>query len=275
MEVSHHLPLDILRLLLEFSAATNLESARVLSLVSKDVQLWADPYVFQVVRGPRKNNSDESSSTLLARMCRSDASPRLVLARNYVHTAAWKENVKQKFYIKQALEHFPNMTQFCLWGNIFPFRPEHDTSNTRPFEITQGYPSVRRVATCILYQSTVPPNAFGSPFWMTITHLQVNYYAAVSSVGSPFYLPLFATMTSLTHLALPAFAGESEPNADLALSLVKETFPPSLILCLLSLVAPERVDRNNWLAGMITASRRLMKESSCGLLSRRTRQTTL
>ncbi|KAH8828963.1 hypothetical protein DL96DRAFT_1596110 [Flagelloscypha sp. PMI_526] len=117
------------------------------------------------------------------------------------------------------------------------------------------YPSLRRITTSLDYLFNVPQNAFGPPFWMTITHLQVNYYTEISSGNSPFQRPLFTTMSSLTHLALSSMNKQNEFNADLALSRVKETFPSSLTLCLLSLVAPPDVDRSHWLAEMVTVSR--------------------
>ncbi|KAH8814430.1 hypothetical protein DL96DRAFT_1820633 [Flagelloscypha sp. PMI_526] len=100
----------------------------------------------------------------------------------------------------------------------------------------------------------MPQNAFGTPFWMSITHLQVNYYAPITSSSSPFQRPLFAMMSSLTHLALSGMRNKySEPDVDLAFSYVRESFPPSLTLCLLSLVAPTGVDRSRWLTEMVTA----------------------
>ncbi|KAH8806901.1 hypothetical protein DL96DRAFT_1686098 [Flagelloscypha sp. PMI_526] len=179
----------------------------------------------------------------------SNASPRIILARNYVRAIAWKHFVPQVSSVEIALKYFPNLKQICLWNNLFPFHQGHR------FDIIQNYPSLRRVITCLEYQSNIPQNAFGTPFWMSITHLQVNYYAPITSSSSPFQRPLFATMPSLTHLALSGMRGNcSEPDVDLAFSYVRESFPPSLTLCLLSLVAPTGVDRSHRLTEMVTAS---------------------
>ncbi|KAH8828896.1 hypothetical protein DL96DRAFT_1708068 [Flagelloscypha sp. PMI_526] len=257
MEASHILPLDILRLLLEYSASISFKSAQTLSLVSKEVQQWTDPYLFQTVQGARDNHS--SMPYLLDRMCMTDASPRFVLARNYVRAIAWKGALSKRSSVKHALDCFPNLTQLCLWGNLFPFRSWHDKYVVESLEITQNYPSLRRVATGIYTQLGLPPDAFGSPFWMTITHLQVNYSDAISLDASAFQLPLFTTMSSLTHLALFPHTTWSESNTDLALSRVRHSFPPSLSLCLLSFVAPEGIDRRLWLAKVANASLKVDK----------------
>ncbi|KAH8828927.1 hypothetical protein DL96DRAFT_1595989 [Flagelloscypha sp. PMI_526] len=89
---------------------------------------------------------------------------------------------------------------------------------------------------------------------MSITHLQVNYYDTISSNQSPFKLPLFAAMPSLTHLALSVHTAKSEPDVGLAFSRLKGTFPPSLILCLLALLAPQDVDPGHWFTEMAYTS---------------------
>ncbi|KAH8828891.1 hypothetical protein DL96DRAFT_1018828 [Flagelloscypha sp. PMI_526] len=133
-------------------------------------------------------------------------------------------------------EIFPNLTGLYLMGNIFPFQEEGDSGEH--FEIIQSYPSLRRMATCIDEACMVPKNAFSSPFWTTITHLQLECLSDISSNMTTFQLPLFTAMTSLTHLALSSSSFERTSNVGLALSRVRETFPPSLILCLLGLISP-------------------------------------
>ncbi|KAH8828961.1 hypothetical protein DL96DRAFT_1020999 [Flagelloscypha sp. PMI_526] len=278
MEANRDLPLDVLQLLFEFSASASFESAKALSLVSKDVQLWSvtscahigahsftvpsfcrtDPYIFKFVQGYCDDYSEASRTCLLRQLYVSTASPRIALARNHVRTISWKGFVPKMSYIEQALEYLPNIIYVYLWANLFPFFRQHDDPKKSPrFEIIRYYPSLRRVATSIDFQSTVPPNAFGSPFWIAITHLQLSIYTAVSSSESSFRRPLFATMPSLTHLAIAYTTGTSEPDTDFALSRVKETFPTSLRLCLLAFVAPEDVDRSHWLAEMVSASRKI------------------
>ncbi|KAH8828893.1 hypothetical protein DL96DRAFT_1595886 [Flagelloscypha sp. PMI_526] len=254
MEVSRSLPLDILRLLFEFSASTSFNSALALSLVSKEVQRWTDPYLFETVQKTGENYSGIPETSLLGQLFMSNASPRIVVARSYVRTLAWDKFVPQDSYVKKALDIFPNLVQLCLWGNIFPYQPQDSFS--RHFEITQTHTSLRRIATCLHNRSKAPPNGFGSPFWMNITHLQIRYLDAVSSSESAFQVPLFTSMSSLTHLALSPFASENDPDADLAFSRAKASFPPSLILCLLALkssrvVAPMSI--RSWLSEMTDA----------------------
>ncbi|KAH8828899.1 hypothetical protein DL96DRAFT_1814202 [Flagelloscypha sp. PMI_526] len=250
MDVNHNLPLDILRLLFEFSASTNLKSAQALSLVAKEVQLWIDPYLFQIVRVVDDDDLGISKTSLLDQMCKSDASPRFILARNYVRGIAWREFVSQESYVKQALENFPNLTQLCLWGNIFPFQPQE--IGGQKFEINNAYTSLRRVSTCVYDHLNLPQNAFGSPFWMTVTHLQIRHIGGLSTGYSPVQFPLFTAMTSLTHLALTPMTSEGELNVHVALSRVKKTFPPSLILCLLAVRAP-LADQRDWLLDLSDA----------------------
>ncbi|KAH8823395.1 hypothetical protein DL96DRAFT_1713811 [Flagelloscypha sp. PMI_526] len=252
MKTINNLPLDVLRLLFEYAASSSLESAQTLSLVSKEVQFWTDPHLFHTVQ--RKSHDGDYRLCLLDQMCLPEASTRLVQARNYVRIAAW-EDFAPHSNIKRALEKCPNIIQLCLWGNVFPFEP--NDSGYHPFEITQSYPSLRRVATNIDDLENIPPSGFSCPFWMTITHLQVNYYSAVSSPETPFQVPLFAAMTSLTHLAFfPSNSGaQRELDYNVALSRIKNTFPPSLILCLLSLMAPQDVAHENWLVHIVKTSR--------------------
>ncbi|KAH8828867.1 hypothetical protein DL96DRAFT_1595828 [Flagelloscypha sp. PMI_526] len=254
MATSHNLPLDILRLLFEYSASTSVESAKTLSLVSKKIQLWTDPHLFQIIQGLGVNLSGKYRISLPDRMCMSDASPRICLARHYVRAIEWKENVPKLSYIEQALDSFPNLVQFCLGNNIFPHRPRH-LDPSKHFVITRNYPSLRRVATSLYAQPHLPLNAFESPFWMNITHLQVTCFRAMSEPDSPFQHLLFVNMPSLTHLALlSAYYRDERVDVDLALSLVKQTFPSSLILCLLSLLTPEGISQGSWLVEMVNVS---------------------
>ncbi|KAH8828890.1 hypothetical protein DL96DRAFT_1814195 [Flagelloscypha sp. PMI_526] len=249
MDTVHSLPLDILRLVFELSASTSVESAQVLSLVSKEVQRWTDPHLFQIVRKAGHNSFEISKTSLLEQMCMPDASPRIIVARNYVRSLVLdKFASKGSHFPEQALEIFPNLTQVCVWGNIFPLKGMGSLSQN--FEITQSYPCLRRIATCLDSQANVPPNAFGSPSWMNITHLQVRSYRPISSDGSAFQLPLFISMTSLTHLALSRMIDKEEYNADLAFSRVRKTFPPSLILCLLDLMPSGTLAINHWYRDM-------------------------
>ncbi|KAH8828868.1 hypothetical protein DL96DRAFT_1595829 [Flagelloscypha sp. PMI_526] len=84
MAAHHDLPLDVLRLLLEFSASTSLTTARTLSLVSKNVQHWTDPHLYRIVEGDSVNysRSERYGVPSVERLCSSDASPRIVLARH-------------------------------------------------------------------------------------------------------------------------------------------------------------------------------------------------
>ncbi|KAH8828930.1 hypothetical protein DL96DRAFT_1708103 [Flagelloscypha sp. PMI_526] len=255
MKASHNLPLDILRLLFEFSASASFESAKSLSLVSREVQSWTDPHLFQIVHGHIGNGCDEFWTCLLDEMCMPDASPRLILARNYVRAVAWKEMVDENSDIEKPLDHFSNLVQICLWSNFFPGQldyPLHDR-----LEITQAYPSLRRVATCIFDERTTPLNAFGSPFWTAITHLQLLYHCPMSSPYSPFQSPLFATMPSLTHLALLSEGSGIELDVDLALSRVRDSFPKSLVLCLLRLRVPFGSNEEYWTAEMANTSSKI------------------
>ncbi|KAH8828962.1 hypothetical protein DL96DRAFT_1814259 [Flagelloscypha sp. PMI_526] len=253
MTANHDLPIDILRLLFQFSASSSVHCALALSLVSKEVQRWTDPYLFEIVHKTGPNFSWAPKTSLLDQMLESEASPRIVFARNYVRTLAWDQYVFSELDVEDVLETFLNLTELCIWGNVFPYQVEDSPSKS--FEITKGYPSLRKLSSCIRDRWMVPPSAFNSPFWMTITHLQLRYMTEISSSESAFQLPLFVPMTSLTHLALLAFTGVSESNTDHGFSLVRKTFPPSLILCLLAVTSPPLDEhRGNWIAQMVDAS---------------------
>jgi hypothetical protein len=61
-------------------------------------------------------------------------------------------------------------------------------------------------------------------------------------------------MPSLTHLSLPAKGSDSERDTNLALSRVRDSFPPSLVLCLLALKAPFGASEEDWILEMINTS---------------------
>ncbi|KAH8828931.1 hypothetical protein DL96DRAFT_1595994 [Flagelloscypha sp. PMI_526] len=186
-------------------------------------------------------------------MSMSDASPRLILARNYVHAIAWRRTVRKQSNIEKILLHFPNLVQICFWRNIFPRQPNLSAPRNECDEIPQTHPSLRRVSTCIFSERHVPRNTFGSPFWMAVTHLQLRYFLPMSSPDSPFQSPLLVDMPSLTHLALPAKGGSSEIDTNLALSRVRDSFPQSLILCLLALREPLDTHGEDWVMEMANA----------------------
>ncbi|KAH8814508.1 hypothetical protein DL96DRAFT_1623974 [Flagelloscypha sp. PMI_526] len=187
-----------------------------------------------------------------------DASPRLILARHHVRAVAWRERVWTATSLRQVLDNFPNISQLCLWNNLFPFDPEQLGPGERS-EITQHYPALKRVATSLSARLYLPQSAFRSPFWMTITHLQVNYYMnGFSSKLSPFELPLFTSISSLSHLALLDMDIFGEDDLDLAFSRVKQTFPPLLFMCLLALM-PRFKRQDHWFADskVISMSRKV------------------
>ncbi|KAH8828933.1 hypothetical protein DL96DRAFT_1595995 [Flagelloscypha sp. PMI_526] len=259
MEACHNLPLDILRLLFEFSASASLACARILSLVSKEIQLWfmafyphshvftytpfipirrTDPHLFQIVQGHVISSGNPTGSSL--DMLLFNSSPRIVRARNFVRVVA-----------------FPSLTQLCLWRTFFPHKQHTHSLLAKIFEINERFPSLRRLATCIHRRSNLPLNAFKTPFWMTITHLQVRNNHGISSPDSPFQLPLFAAMSSLTCLALSVTAKENEHDIGFALSRVRGTFPPSLILCILALRAPTDINYEDWLTEIVSTGLRV------------------
>ncbi|KAH8828866.1 hypothetical protein DL96DRAFT_1595824, partial [Flagelloscypha sp. PMI_526] len=210
------------------------------------VMVRTDPYLFQILYWRTASGYEEFWNCLLYQMCMSSASPRLIRARNYVRAVTWEDNVPEQRGIETPLDHFPNLVQLCLCRNIFPHQPGHDSPPSDRFEITQRYPYLQRVATCIFHERNTPRNAFGSPFWASVTHLQLLYYRPMSSPESPFQSPLLATMPSLTHLALSPKTGNSELDVNLALSRVRSSFPPSLVLCILALMAPLDVNEEYW-----------------------------
>ncbi|KAH8828918.1 hypothetical protein DL96DRAFT_1679452 [Flagelloscypha sp. PMI_526] len=225
MEASHNLPLDILRLLLEFSASASIKSAKALSLVSKEVQAWTDPHLFQIVKGRFIDLKYRIS--LLDRMCMSDASPRLVLARNYVRAVAWRR-----------------------------FQDSSSQSSEELSVIIQKYLALRRVAICIDSGLNVTPDAFESPFWTTVTHLYLNSYRPISSPRSSFQQCLFVTMPSLMHLALYVIVGPGEIDAELAFSRVTQTFPLSLKLCLFGFYHPRTGNKQPLITEMASISQK-------------------
>ncbi|KAH8828892.1 hypothetical protein DL96DRAFT_1595883 [Flagelloscypha sp. PMI_526] len=208
-----------------------------------------DPHLFEIVQ-EYKHRPLVSKSLLLDQAIMSyasHASPRIVLARNYVRVITLG-HMPAEYYIQQALQILPSLIQIYLLSDLFPYHREPPSSQA--FDFTWSHPSLRKISTAIGDRGSIPPNGFNSPFWMTITHLQLTYVSEISSSGSAFQLPLFVSMPSLTHLALSYMGVGVEPDDSLAFSRVRKSFPPSLILCLLGLRSFWIIESRHQLVGM-------------------------
>ncbi|KAH8798397.1 hypothetical protein DL96DRAFT_1720519 [Flagelloscypha sp. PMI_526] len=202
-----------IRLCTEFSASSNLESARTLSLVSQEVQLWTDPFLFRCIC----QHEFSTPYQLLDQMCSHYASPRLVRARSYVRAIGWKSPMMER-NLPQYLATLPNISQLCMWVQTNYFTGGQTV-----------YSSLRR-----LFSSASQTNSFNLPFWSTITHLHLY---TVRTMVETFEQPLFGSMIQLSHLAIGTLDRywKEEPDIAAAVECVRRAFPPSLRLCLLSL----------------------------------------
>ncbi|KAH8831749.1 hypothetical protein DL96DRAFT_1588888 [Flagelloscypha sp. PMI_526] len=226
---------DILRLLFEFSASCNQGIASNLSLVSREAQLWVDPYLFRFLGQGTKHDS-QRILRLLDDMYKADASSRLVRARSYVRGivfGTWEAGHRYQ-NLDLFLKSLPNLVNLCVWGNYLPefFRSDIALKDVIP-------PRLRRVHTCSATLASLPDRKLDYPLWRQITHLQLHLDHEICDDYSPFSEPLLNTMHNLTHLAISSGDSSSamEPESDIALTVsrAKASFPATLQLCLLSL----------------------------------------
>ncbi|KAH8823355.1 hypothetical protein DL96DRAFT_1617339 [Flagelloscypha sp. PMI_526] len=233
------LPFDIVQLLVEFAASSSNRTARVLSLVSHECQLWSDVHLFGFLVG-RGSDLETIMVDLLDKMCYDDASPRLARARQHVRSLSWSQQPSGTALcsLQRYIIYFPNLIQLCLWENYIP-----ELSNVEfKFDFEMTHPTLTRVFTCSFSLSTLPARKFDYPFWKTITHLQLAPDYPLYKNDSPFAQPLLVSMTRLTHFAIgplryPSYQEGKLTDLDILVSRLQLSFPPSLTLCLLGIDA--------------------------------------
>ncbi|KAH8798440.1 hypothetical protein DL96DRAFT_1720560 [Flagelloscypha sp. PMI_526] len=247
------LPNDIQRLLFGFAASATRIAALSLSLVSKEVQSWrgsffeigsyvhllyrTDPQLFRFLHcSARGWFQDSLVEGILVDLCSPTASPRLVRARDYVRVIACRNHMSDATQIGKWLATFPYLTQIALGSTMLPPHPDEPH-----FDFDQSYPYLKRIYLGNLgpHKHFLPPSihigGFVTPFWKTITHLQVCSESVACSAYSPFSSPLFSTMPNLTHLAVIVRRSSPE-ETPFALTRIRASFPPSLQLCILGMV---------------------------------------
>ncbi|KAH8823244.1 hypothetical protein DL96DRAFT_1617019 [Flagelloscypha sp. PMI_526] len=239
MSKQWELPFDILQLLIEFSASSSISTACALSQVSHECQLWSDVHLFRfLIEWQDAYDKSMSMSSLLAKMCHDEASPRLVRARQHVRSLSWFQLLSADILYNIRLYIFllPNLIQLCVWENYIP-ELANEAFN---FAFDTSHPSLRKVFTCSYTLQSLPTDKFDYPFWKTITHLQLAPDYPLYGNDSPFAQPLLANLNSLTHLAFGPpkhFNISEQPVVDMGIliSRLRANFPSSLMLCLLSI----------------------------------------
>ncbi|KAH8823500.1 hypothetical protein DL96DRAFT_1617770 [Flagelloscypha sp. PMI_526] len=233
-----NLPRDIVQLLVEFSASCHQHTAQALSLVSHECQFWSDQYLFRFLV---ERDSEYPISHLLESMCLDNkASPRFIRARWHVRSLSWCHQTPLSLqHLHQFLSCLPNLVQLCFWENFIPELGSAESPHNFDFETT--FPNLKRVHTCSFTSYSLPSRGFDYPFWKTVTHLQLHSIFPLDDDESPFKYPMFTTLNQLTHLAIgqpmePASTEEeSSQSLEIIITRVRASFPPSLMLCLLSI----------------------------------------
>ncbi|KAH8823245.1 hypothetical protein DL96DRAFT_1617020 [Flagelloscypha sp. PMI_526] len=242
MSKRSELSFDILQLLVEFSASSNIGTACVLSRVSQQLQLWSDVHLFRfLVEWENLIDEAKSMGGLLAKMCSDNASPRLIRARQHVRSLSWFQVLPTGTprHLRRYIFLLPNLIQLCAWGNYLPEFGNADFG----FNFEESHPSLRKVFTCSYTLKSLPKAKFDYPFWKTITHLQLAPNYSLCSDNSPFAQPLLTNLKHLTHLAIGSprirtvFIPQPVFSLDTLISRVQSAFPPSLQLCLISFEA--------------------------------------
>ncbi|KAH8798428.1 hypothetical protein DL96DRAFT_886525 [Flagelloscypha sp. PMI_526] len=138
---------DVLQLIIDIAASSSISAALVFSLVSHEVQSWADLFIFNCFthreNAHNRNPSRWDTKRILEVLCSPHASPRLIRARSHVRTIVWQPRMDSRVLIQEWLSTFPNLNQLCVWNSLFPLFP---STGQEDFDFNQVYPSLKRIS---------------------------------------------------------------------------------------------------------------------------------
>ncbi|KAH8833198.1 hypothetical protein DL96DRAFT_713213 [Flagelloscypha sp. PMI_526] len=207
------LPLDLAQQIIEVSAASHIETALTLSVISKEVQPWVDKYLFETLH--------ITSNTSVGRIA--EILERSAHRLQWTRTCAISSSVTFNL-IPRRLFSLPNLVTFCSWHRhsfVTEFRPG-------PVQLC---PSLRLLSCdprlwAYGEDSNSSPN-FNLPIFKYITHLDL----LVGDWNSVDWLP-FRSLCYLTHI-LVEVDWEQSSCPTLIVQGLLPSLPPSVCICVL------------------------------------------
>ncbi|KAH8826088.1 hypothetical protein DL96DRAFT_1607143 [Flagelloscypha sp. PMI_526] len=209
MVLLEDLPVDLAREIIELAAAsdTSRQTARSLSLVSREIQSWSDRFHFQnLVEDP----SGPEEKDFLAHFVSDQPSNRLKRARLYVLRFA-----SRRSYDHQGHIGCPNLTSLALWAVELPALFQHPN---------QSLPNLRRLCFSFVYGGA-SAISFRSPAFQNVTHMDLGAWAVED--WPTFWQAGTELMGSLTHLVLNGKSARTEERQNL-ISEAMSHMPPAL-----------------------------------------------
>ncbi|KAH8824209.1 hypothetical protein DL96DRAFT_1613387 [Flagelloscypha sp. PMI_526] len=182
------LPLDLARLVIEFTASADwsLQTVTALSLVSKEVQSWSDRYLFRdIVVG---DDGLPRTEEFMRDFAQDNAPIRFQTARSYVRTFSTQATDGDERLALKFLLCCTNIHSIAFWHMTIP-SPLRDRS----------IPSLERLSFSPGDDARL---SFSAPLFRTITHLEIAGYD--SSDWPVLWSAGLSSMPSLTHLVLDA-----------------------------------------------------------------------
>ncbi|KAH8822580.1 hypothetical protein DL96DRAFT_1714038 [Flagelloscypha sp. PMI_526] len=163
------IPLDVGRTVFGLAASQDLTTAKMLSLVSKNVQTWSDVHLFRHILTSSPAPGTDPVVGMLDLMLNSDSVTRYVRARAYVTTVRWQASkLLLSNIIPNLLLLCPNLT-FLQLRQAFPSEGYHlQTLRLRFLQIDLHDP-----------EESSPKRAAGlltSPCFQTVVYLHPLYF---------------------------------------------------------------------------------------------------
>ncbi|KAH8804181.1 hypothetical protein DL96DRAFT_1631420, partial [Flagelloscypha sp. PMI_526] len=185
MVVFKNAPIDLARLIVETAALSDwsLCTARALSCVSREVQLWSDQFLFQNIVIQEEGAAPGAMLRFIDDFISEDPSPRIGRARAYIKTFSTKQEEDYDGRIPKFISLCSALESLCIWSL------EHDSSY-----FSTNIPSLRKMSLA----SFDYPLSFKMPLFQAVTHLEL---AGVMTAGWPLIWNAdLSSMPSLTHL---------------------------------------------------------------------------
>ncbi|KAH8826086.1 hypothetical protein DL96DRAFT_1607140 [Flagelloscypha sp. PMI_526] len=209
------LPVDIARLIVEM-ASRSLYTACSLSLVSKEVQTWSDPFLFCTVVISVTDIVSKEMELFMDSFTAPTPTQRLLRARGYVQIVATQQLTDPNKRIPRFLGCCSNLFSFCNWTQVL-------SSSFFDLHIM----SLKWLS----LNGWVEPLSFKSPVFQSITHLDLT--GLNFSEWPDIWNANLGFIPSLTHLLLDA-SGPSDVISNDVLSIISSHLTPTIQLVLLS-----------------------------------------
>ncbi|KAH8826087.1 hypothetical protein DL96DRAFT_1607142 [Flagelloscypha sp. PMI_526] len=209
------IPVEIARLIVQF-ASHSLSTSCSLSLVSRQVQTWSDPFLFCTMIISKTQEVSQKMRTFIDSFVSSVPSDRLCRARRYVQIVATLQFNDPDETLYRFLGCCSHLFSVCVWCHVVP-------SSFSALHI----PTLRWLS----LSGWEIPLSFASPVFQSISHLDLT--GVFFSDWSDIWEANLAFIPNLSHLLLNA-SGPSDIVDGEVLSTISSHLTPSIRLVLLA-----------------------------------------